>query len=40
MIDVYIIIKIDLINGWFVLESIFEYYFDYIIDNNKNFIFI
>ncbi|QBL10742.1 hypothetical protein E0Z06_15045 [Rheinheimera sp. D18] len=30
--------KTDLTNGWSALESIFEHYLDYIIDNNKNLI--
>ncbi|EFB5402700.1 hypothetical protein FOA61_23375 [Escherichia coli] len=28
----------SLTNGWSALESIFEHYLDYIIDNNKNLI--
>ena len=35
MIDAYITTKTDLTNGWSALESIFEHYLDYIIDNNK-----
>ena len=38
MIDAYITTKTDLTNGWSALESIFEHYLDYIIDNNKNLI--
>ncbi|HID6512156.1 TPA: tetracyline resistance-associated transcriptional repressor TetC [Escherichia coli] len=40
MIDAYITTKTDLTNGWSALESIFEHYLDYIIDNNKNLISI
>lgn len=38
MIDAYITTKTDLTNGWSALESIFEHYLDYIIDNNKNLL--